>query len=380
MNLSDEITVRVLKHLSKNELRQVRLVCKDLALLVAHLLVHHSPIAPSTIIGSETTQDLVGAIGSNSADAQKVSTPKPTFFSIPIEVRFQIYRHLKPRRIHIAPPSDVQEYRRTKPWALISVSRQFRTETWIDGLHEGLEVSLRHLVINEFIDISWIPDGPVAERDSERQERLEREDIIDKQNKARTIQELLEWPGELPEFDIITLTRDDWEIRWLQFQHGEANYTVGALEYKLGMIEDRRARSSTAKSGWGKDGVRDLAASFPSSSLDFGGEYDGEYDGEYEGEYEGEYDGGYDEEYEEDHGENYGEENKDYQVAEQEGAKNLEETPADRAPTPVQEAAVPQQPEQSTPATAFSQAPTGAPTLELNKIEPPRSASADRAE
>ncbi|KAI4267373.1 MAG: hypothetical protein L6R38_008286 [Xanthoria sp. 2 TBL-2021] len=353
------------------------------------------------MIGSETTQDLVGAIGSNSEDPQKVSTPKPTFFSISIEVRFQIYRHLKPRRIHIAPPSNVQEYRRTKPWALVSVSRQFRTEvrtllypptpleiyfrcytsklgyqTWIDGLHEGLEVSLRHLVINEFIDINWIPDGPVAERPSEWQERLVREDIIDKRNKARTIQELLEWPGELPEFDIITHTRDDWEIRWLQFHHGEANYTMGALEYKLEMIEDRRARSSTAISGWGKDGVRDLAASFPSSSLDFGGEYEGEYDGEYEGEY----DGGYDEEYEEDHGENYGEEYKDYQVAEQEGAKNLEETPADRAPTPVQEAAVPQQPEQSTPATAFSQAPTGAPTLELNKIEPPRGASADRAE
>ncbi|KAI4264314.1 MAG: hypothetical protein L6R42_000571 [Xanthoria sp. 1 TBL-2021] len=241
MNLSDEITVRVLKHLSKNELRQVRLVCKNLALLAAPLLADHSPIAPSTMIGSETTQDLVGAIGSNSTgmarfystwldglnriDPQRVSTPKPTFFSLPAELRNQIYKHLIPNRIHISPPQDVQEQICTKPWALVSVSRKFREEvravtypptpidiylselvetvayeTWIEGLPEGLEESIRHIGIDQYVDSNWITDGPVPEQPHERSDRLYNEYLNDIRNSSSG-HGLVEWDPEDSVFD-----------------------------------------------------------------------------------------------------------------------------------------------------------------------------------
>lgn len=413
MNLSDEITVRVLKHLSQIELRQVRLVCKNIALLAAPLLVDHSPIAPSTMIGSETTQDLVGAIGSmstgmarfygtwldglNRIDPQKLSTPKPTFFSLPAELRVQIYEHLIPNRIHICPPQDVQEQSRTKPWALVSVSRQFREEvravtypptpidiylselvetmayeTWIEGLHEGLEESIRHVGIDQFVDINWFPDGPVPERPHERRERLYYEYVTDNGNNCR-LDELVAWELENSEFDI-----GDWAIRWLQHVDGKENIREDMLQDALYEMEKRTTGSSTAMVGLGKNGVRDLVASYPASRWERFPE--GQYEGGYQEGYEEGYDGDYDGEYEEDQGENNGEEYEDYQGAEQGSAEGLEETPADRAPTPVQEAAVPQQPEPSTPATSSTQAPHTAPILELNKIEPPRGASADRAE
>ncbi|KAI4264313.1 MAG: hypothetical protein L6R42_000570 [Xanthoria sp. 1 TBL-2021] len=167
-----------------------------------------------------------------------------------------------------------------------------------------------------------------------------------------------------------------WAIRWLQHVRNKFNSPEHAMQDALDEMEKRTTRSSTV--GLGKNGVRDLVALYPASRWERFPE--GEYEGECEEGYEEGYDGEYDGDYEGGYGENYGEEYEDYQGAGQEGAECLEETPADRAPTPAQEATVPQQPEPSTPATAFSQASTGAPILELNDIEPPRGASADRAE
>ncbi|KAL8641324.1 MAG: hypothetical protein Q9226_008651 [Calogaya cf. arnoldii] len=140
--------------------------------------------------GLPTTQDSADVVES------AVPIPKYSFFSLPLELRDEIYAHLIPNRIHIAPPNDFQcephwarQGPMIKPWALVSVSRQIRYEvrsiaypptpinihlcdkasitayrTWLGGLPE---MSLRHIGINEYVDIDWAPDGPVPLRPQE---------------------------------------------------------------------------------------------------------------------------------------------------------------------------------------------------------------------
>ena len=106
-------------------------------------------------------------------------------------MRNKIYANLAPLRIHICPPEYVQLARYMEPWALVAISPQFQTEicailypptpidlyplgavrkvacrTWIEGLHE--EILLRHICIEDFLDIHWLPDGAVHERPDER--------------------------------------------------------------------------------------------------------------------------------------------------------------------------------------------------------------------
>ncbi|KAL8836570.1 MAG: hypothetical protein Q9176_006207 [Flavoplaca citrina] len=296
-----------------------------------------------------------------SISPSRTSRPKVTFFSLPFELRLQVYGHVKPRRIHIAPPDDVQETfnKRTKPWGLAFSSPQARAEvrtlfypstpieiyfecynsalayqTWIHGLHEGLEASLRHVVFDQFVDINWIPDGPISKRPTEWRQRLQREHNSRLQNKAKTLQELLECqPDDDSETTIITETEGDWEIRWLKYSLEGDNQTIEVVEDKLEQIMDRRKRSTSAVPGLGENAVRDLAASFVASGLEYWAEaqYE-EYDEEYAGEGDEEYYEGYEEDQEEVNG------------ASREGKEDFVGIPADRATTPIQDTAVPQSP------------------------------------
>ncbi|KAL9626805.1 MAG: hypothetical protein Q9204_007026, partial [Flavoplaca sp. TL-2023a] len=266
MDLPLEIQVRIFKYLSKKELRRIRLVCRHAAAVAATLLVEVSQ-SPSSIPGMSADMrqmtDDVSSEPSMTADPRSIQqqqqqqqqqdtasggpsrTPRPkvTFFSLPFELRIQVCEYIKPRRIHIAPPEDGQESftKRTKPWGLALSSPQARAEvralfypstpieiyfdcyesalayqTWIDGLHEGLETSLRHVLVNQFVDINWIPEGPVEERPTERLQRLRREYQFRVRDEAKTIQEVLECePDDDSETTIITEREGDWEIRWL---------------------------------------------------------------------------------------------------------------------------------------------------------------------
>ncbi|KAI4270043.1 MAG: hypothetical protein LQ337_006921 [Flavoplaca oasis] len=251
----------------------------------------------------------------------RVTPHKVTFFSLPFELRMQVYGYNKPRRIHIAPPDEVQESfnKRTKPWGLVLSSPQARAEvrtlfypstpieiyfecynsalayqTWIDGLHEGLEASLRHLVIDQFVDINWIPDGPVRQRPTERRKRLRREHISRIRDKAATFQDVLECPSNDDsdaETTVVTETEGNWQIRWLNYPlEGDSN-EIEAMEEKLQQILDRSERSSTAISGLGENAVRDLAASFAASGLEYwtDGQYEEQYDEDFVEEDDGEY-------------------------------------------------------------------------------------------
>ncbi|KAL8893640.1 MAG: hypothetical protein Q9192_005071 [Flavoplaca navasiana] len=328
MDLPLEIQVRIFKYLSKKELRRIRLVCRHAAAVAATLLVEVSQ-SPSSIPGMSADMrqmtDDVSSESSMTADPRSIQqqqgtasggpsrTPRPkvTFFSLPFELRIQVYEYIKPRRIHIAPPDDVQESfnKRTKPWGLALSSPQARAEvrtlfypstpieiyfgcynstlayqTWIDGLYEGLETSLRHLVVDQFLDINWIPDGPVEERPTERLQRLRREYQFRVRDEAKTIQEFLECePDDDSEATIITEKDGDWEIRWLKFSLKRDNHTIEVAQDKLEQILDRRERSPTTISGLGENAVRDLASSRAASRLEYWTEeqYEELYDEEF---------------------------------------------------------------------------------------------------
>lgn len=236
-------------------------------------------------------------------------TSAGSFFSLPIELRKEIYRYLGPKRIHIAPPIYVREDHHTKPWALIAVCREFRDEsravayhetpidiylselsettayeTWIDGLHQGLEASIRHIGIDEFVDIDWIHDGPMPERPQERRKRLELEYRMDIERN---------YGGDCysPVLDTGDDYMGDWKVRWLQRTNGRGDYREEIIFDVLEVMEEQITKSNTPMGGFGKDGIRKLVASYPASQFDPSAcqEYDGEYGEDFGAEYAGEY-------------------------------------------------------------------------------------------
>ncbi|KAL8976238.1 MAG: hypothetical protein Q9205_007715 [Flavoplaca limonia] len=247
-------------------------------------------------------------------------TSAGSFFSLPLELRNEIYGYLRPIRVHIAPPFYVQEDHHTKPWALIAVCRQFRDEsravaypetpidiylselaettayeTWIDGLHQGLEASIRHIGIDEFVDIDWIHDGPMPERPQERRKRLELEYLMDIERN---------YGGEdmcERHFDYDDYT-GDWKVRWLQSKNGNHDSRKETVSDILDVMEEQITNLSIPMGGFGRDGIRKLVASYPASRVDPSAceEYNGEYGEWYGAEYAGDYGEGYGEEYEAD--------------------------------------------------------------------------------
>ncbi|KAL9628841.1 MAG: hypothetical protein Q9204_005626 [Flavoplaca sp. TL-2023a] len=244
-------------------------------------------------------------------------TSAGSFFSLPIELRNEIYRYLRPKRIHIAPPFDVQEDHHTKPWALIAVCREWRDEsravaypetpidiylselsettayeTWINGLHEGLEASIRHIGIDEFVYIDWIHDGPMPERPKERRKRLEIQSLMDIERK-HGVEELYEWDFDHDDYV------GDWKLRWLQRKNGNHGSREETVSDMLDVMEERITKSNTPMGGFGKDGIRKLVASYPASQFDPNAceQYDGEYGEDFGAEYAGDYGEGYGNEY-----------------------------------------------------------------------------------
>ncbi|KAL8774351.1 MAG: hypothetical protein Q9209_001102 [Squamulea sp. 1 TL-2023] len=186
----------------------------------------------------------VSPVESETTDAG-IQNPRCSFFSLPPEIRQQVYGYLLPTRIHISPNSDVQEY--TKPWALVSISRQFRTEmrafayrvtpidvhlseygypehemkeafeVWFENMDMGLAASIRHFSIDEFVDINWKPYGPVAERPDGGEECFYRETALKLRYGYPSYGRVDGWRMEPPVYRELIHEIDDWEIRWLKF-------------------------------------------------------------------------------------------------------------------------------------------------------------------
>ncbi|CAL8577409.1 hypothetical protein XPA_003238 [Xanthoria parietina] len=178
-------------------------------------------------------------------DSPQPSKAKFTFFSLPPEIRFQIYGYLAPNRIHILPNAKARKVpckpwldnEKVHRWPLASVSRQFRAEirfivcavsvieihlrgkyeykyeseaqaaykAWTTNLHEELAARIKHLVLDDLVNIDWKPDGPVPDRPTEiaRREMMQR-----LQEKGERGEELLEIERIALHFDEEAKTRD----------------------------------------------------------------------------------------------------------------------------------------------------------------------------
>ncbi|KAL8883166.1 MAG: hypothetical protein Q9192_007397, partial [Flavoplaca navasiana] len=175
---------------------------------------------------------------------------------------------------------------------LSELSETTAYETWIDGLPKGLEASIRHIGIDEFVYIDWIHDGPMPERPIDRRKRLEIESLMDIE-RNHGLEQLYEWNFDYDDY------MGDWKVRWLQRKNGNHGSREETVSDMLDVMEERITKSNIPMGGFGKDGIRKLVASYPASQFypNACEEYDGEYGEDFGAEYAGDYGEGYGEEY-----------------------------------------------------------------------------------
>ncbi|KAL8789419.1 MAG: hypothetical protein Q9213_001176 [Squamulea squamosa] len=284
MELPKKVISRTQIAVPSKTLEQAQVVYKDSASLAP-------PLLPAQQDG-QTGRDILP------------STSNYSFFSLPPELRREIYEYLAPIRIHISSTLDDQERRHTKPWPLVRVSQQFRAEIrtvvyphtpidihlssyemkmafdiWITNLDEAVAASIKHLSINEFVDIDWKPDGPVLERPEERAERAE-----------RLRQEYgCEWPPESPEFCQLMEDHGPWEVLWLQWRPEGSNYMIEVLEDVLLDINEGNVKSGDFSAGLGKEGILALVRAYCHRRWDDGPDEDDEEYGDGEEDDAGDY-------------------------------------------------------------------------------------------
>ncbi|KAL9028544.1 MAG: hypothetical protein Q9180_007151 [Flavoplaca navasiana] len=246
------------------------------------------------------------------------SSARPSLFSLPLELRFELYRYLVPNRIYICPARKIRKVpfkpwlvnEKIKPWALASVSRQLRSEirmivypqtvievrltdnlqdrleflphqaynAWIEGLHEEVAASIKHLVIDETVNIDWKPDGPVPERPIERakRERFQRLHDMEERGEALAEREIHFLRDQEDEKDTDPLFEgpaivvvDNWEATWLERRPRwlihptlEDHNRVDRIQDELSNIEMLREVFNPTVAGLGKAGIQDLVVAF----------------------------------------------------------------------------------------------------------------------
>lgn len=251
-------------------------------------------------------------------DSPQPSKAKFTFFSLPPEICFQIYAYLAPNRIHILPNAKARKVpykpwldnEKVHRWPLGSVSRQFRAEirfivcavsvieihlrgkyeykyeseaqaaykAWTTNLHEELAARIKHLVLDDLVNIDWKPDGPVPDRPTEiaRREMMQR--LREKDERG---EELLEIEEIALHFDEEAKTRDplfegpavivvgNWEATWVEHfprwgtnPETEDETRVERIRDALRYIEMAREAVGETVVGLGKAGIRGLVAAY----------------------------------------------------------------------------------------------------------------------
>ena len=189
-------------------------------------------------------------------------------------------------------------------------------------MHKGLEASLRHVVFDQFVDINWIPDGPISKRPTKRLQRLRRGYNTSMQNRAASFQDSSDDVSDA-QTTVVTETEGNWQIRWLKHPLEGDNNAMEVVEDKLQQIFHRREVPTAAISGLGENAVRDLVGSFVASGLEYWTEerYEEQHDEDFVEEDDWEYhDGGKGNQ-------------EDINQAEKEGGEDLIEIPIEGAPT-----------------------------------------------
>lgn len=98
---------------------------------------------------------------------------------------------------------------------------------WIEGLHKDVAASIKHLVIDDTMNIDWKPNGPVPERPIEKRKRQRLQRLHDMEERG---EELAQWEtlllkDEEDEKDTDPLFEGpaiivvgNWEATWLEHQ------------------------------------------------------------------------------------------------------------------------------------------------------------------
>ena len=149
---------------------------------------------------------------------------------------------------------------------------------WIEGLHEDVAASIRHLVIDNNVNIDWKPDGPVTERPIEKAKRERLQRLHDMEERG---EELAQWAtillkDEEDEKDTDPLFEGpavvvvgNWEATWLEHKPRwlvhptrEDDIRVDRVRDELRNVEMLREVLDPTVAGLGKAGIQDLVAAF----------------------------------------------------------------------------------------------------------------------
>ncbi|KAL8888110.1 MAG: hypothetical protein Q9215_004399 [Flavoplaca cf. flavocitrina] len=215
------------------------------------------------------TKELTTEQRCRNESSSEAATFKFPFFSLPPELRQEIYTYLIPDRIHISlPRTPWHETSYVRPWIPVALSKEFRHEmrkiaysdtpitiylcndtcingfkTWCRGLPR--EISLRHISIDDYVDIDWISNGPVLERSP----------------KVAAYDGLIyHYPSRLPlkcpgSFKF----RGDWVILWLVFDLEDYDNDIEGLYSALKEVVRKNTDAGTLVTGLDRNDVRYLA-------------------------------------------------------------------------------------------------------------------------
>ncbi|KAL9628558.1 MAG: hypothetical protein Q9204_005814 [Flavoplaca sp. TL-2023a] len=199
----------------------------------------------------------------------EIQTPKFPFFSLPVELRNYIYTYLIPDRIHISlPRTPWHETSYVRPWSPAALSKEFRHEmrkiaysdtpitiylgndtcikgfkTWCRGLPR--EISLRHISIEDYVNIDWIIAGSVLERSP----KVAAYDGM-----------VYHYPSRLPvKFPGAFKFRGDWVISWLVCDLEDYDNDMQGLHWALECVIRKNYDAGTLVGGLDRNDVRYLA-------------------------------------------------------------------------------------------------------------------------
>ena len=219
----------------------------------------------------EATEELTTEQRCTNDSSSGAATFKFPFFSLPPELRQEIYTYLIPDRIHISLPRTLwHETSYIRPWSPVALSKEFRHEmrkiaysdtpitiylcngtcisgfkTWCRGLPK--EISLRHISIDDYVDIDWITDGSVLERSP----KVAFYDGLIYHYPSRLS---LKFPGSFK-------FRGDWVIRWLVFDLEDYDDDMQGLHWALECVIRKNNDAGTLVGGLDRNDVRYLANS-----------------------------------------------------------------------------------------------------------------------
>lgn len=150
-------------------------------------------------------------------------------------------------------------------------------ERWIEGSHEEVGASIKHLAIDDLVEIDLKPDGPVPERphdQARREKRQKRELLLAMKARGEPLTELeimsLKAPLDMDSDEKKELAVGDWAITctsWLD------DGCVGQIESALHKIEKRRQQCGTVVR-LGKAGIQELVKAYIGNRWDHDTEED----------------------------------------------------------------------------------------------------------